>query len=181
MSNESGEGVSVAGVADCCERCQMGADCVAFAFYTSGLCFLKHQTGQLMPNPLMTAGIMLRNGTHNKGRYTSGVPASFLIPLPPRLFLHLCVFRPPGVKATFHPVSEADSLAKQDWVTAPQQVAESAEPHKGGGGGWVLAAPLVIVAAAGVFLVSRRFYNPRFFGRGWRPLQETEMGMLTGR
>ena len=71
MSDESGEGVSVADVAACCERCQLGADCVAFAFYSSGLCFLKHETGQLMPNPLMTAGIMLRNGTHTaRERYT---------------------------------------------------------------------------------------------------------------
>ena len=68
VSNESGEGVSVASVADCCERCQMGADCVAFAYYTSGLCFLKHEMGQLMPNPQMTAGIMLRNGTRSKGK-----------------------------------------------------------------------------------------------------------------
>ena len=64
VSNENGEGVSVSGVAECCDRCLLKTDCVAFAFYSSGLCFLKHQIGQLMPNPMMTAGIMLRNGKH---------------------------------------------------------------------------------------------------------------------
>lgn len=126
----------MASVADCCERCQMGADCVAFAFYTSGLCFLKHEMGQLMPNPLMTAGIMLRNGTHNKGRHTSGVPASFPTPPPPPFSSSLC-FLSARCESDFPPSLGGRKFGKGRLGCCSAAGGRGCPASQGRGGGWV--------------------------------------------
>ena len=48
----------------------------------------------------------------------------------------------------------------------------------GGGGWWGLLSVLVVLGAGGYVAYRRYFANARFVGRGWRPVPETEMGML---